>query len=261
MSTIQSPPPVIVNPVPPQTFDPKDIVQAANGIISGDGKGFMPLTDFPPTKPYEDWQTFLEKQRETLNQERARLESEDPKTFFEEQVKKLETEKSRLEQRHESDLETRLSDLEQGHTERLTDREKHHSDEITQRDGEIRKLESKTKDLEAENNSFISRILSDNNQRIDDNRQLYEARIEDLKQQNAELREILQAANQEAWDHCLTYSQHVQNVIKDRESEHKVSDFLRGTLKLSERSIFFIAFLIILLTAVLALIISLMRCS
>ena len=67
--TIQSPHTVVVTQKPAQTFDPKDVVEAAKGVVSGDGKGFMPLTDFPPTKPYEDWQYFLEKQRDELNQE------------------------------------------------------------------------------------------------------------------------------------------------------------------------------------------------
>lgn len=216
---IQSPSPVIVKPKPPQTYDPKDIVEAT--------KGYMPLTNFSPNKPYEDWQGFLEKQRDTLNQERERVAAEDPKTFFKGRVGKLEDEKSKLEQRHESDLESRLSDLKQQYEDRLADREQYHTNGIARRDDEVDKLEAKIQELESETKSLETRIISDSDQRLEENKQHYEARIVEMEQHRTELREVLQTANQEAWTWRKNSCKRIQEVMQAQESECRISKYLR----------------------------------
>lgn len=223
-NTIQSPSPVVVTQTPSQTFDPKDIVEAANGIISGDGKGFMPLTDFPPTKPYEDWQAFLEKQRDTLNQERERLVAEDPRTFFEEQVRKLEAEKNRLEQRCESNFESRLADLEQRYVERMTDQEANHNYGIARREEEIGKLDAKIKNCEDIIKSLEERCIANNDLRIEEHTRHYEARIAEMERYQDELRTVFVSANEQAWKR----SKEIQDCIQARESGFKVSEYFKN---------------------------------
>lgn len=243
--TIQSPHTVVVTQKPAQTFDPKDVVEAAKGVVSGDGKGFMPLTDFPPTKPYEDWQYFLEKQRDELNQERERLLADDPKTFFEEQAKKLEAEKNRLEQRCESDLKAHLSDLKQRYEERLTDQAKYHGDGISRREDEIYKLETKIQVLETETKSLVAQIIANTERRLEENTQHYEARINDMRSYNAELRDIFQSANQEAWAFSKESCKYIQECVQARESKCRVSDFLGGKKIEEDWKVLNIIFLII----------------
>lgn len=223
---IQSPNPVIVTPNPSPAFDPKDIVEATNGVISGDGKGFMPLTDFPPTKPYEDWQGFLDKQRDTLEQERQRLAAEDPKTFFEEQARKFEAEKNRLEQRCESNLESRLSDLEKRYEERLDYQTKYQKDELTLRNVEIEKLEAKNKELEEREKELNEQILTERNQLFEENKQYYGKRADDMESYRNELRSILQTANQDAGMQTERICERFQKFIETYENKRNKSDLL-----------------------------------
>lgn len=222
-NTIQSPPPVVVTPTPSQTFDPKDIVEAANGIISGDGKGFMPLTDFPPTKPYEDWQAFLEKQRDILNQDRERLLAEDPRTFFEEQARKLEVEKNRLEQRCESNFEARLSDLEQRYVERMADQATYYSYGIARREEDIGKLDAKIKILEDAIKSLEERCITNNDLRIEEHTRHYEARIADMERYRDELSTVYVNANEQAWKR----SREIEECIQARESGCMISGYFK----------------------------------
>lgn len=244
--TIQSPSSIVVTQNPSQTFDPKDVVAAAKGVIDGDGKGFMPLTDFHPNQPYEDWKGFLEKRHETLNQERARVLAEDPKTFFEEQARKLEAEKNRLGQQLESDFKARLSDLEKVYEDRLSDQTKYYSDRITRRDDEIDQWKDRFQKLEMESKSLSSRIIADSDQRLEENMRHYETRIADMERHGSELREILQAANQEAWLRSEHTCKHIQDIIQARASGKKVSEFLEIKNKCWEKWLIVIGIPIIL---------------
>ncbi len=113
-------PVVAINPPQlPEHFDVKGVVEAARGIVQESGKGFIPVADFSPTKPYEEWTKHLEDWQRRLDESPL-----DPATALEE----LKAGKKELEIKHENDFERRLSDLASGYNDRKCEWKEHHRD-------------------------------------------------------------------------------------------------------------------------------------
>jgi len=214
----------------PQTFDPKGVVEAAQGMMPNDSKGFMPLTNFDPNQPYKSYAEFLSKQREDLEKDRQRVASDDPKTFFEGQTKKLEGEKKTLEDQHKADLQARLDDLLAKYQEQIAALSKYHGGETSWRDAKIGELESRINTLKSEIKALEAQHISDNDQRIEENARHYEQRLADMKEHSDKLCEAMRNADSLAWSRIETIRKLIEESVKDRESKLKVREFLGAPL-------------------------------
>lgn len=220
-------PPVITIPPanPQQAFDPKGLIEASKGVVPADGQGFMPLASFDPKIPYQKWADFLGAQKDTLEQERQRVDAQDPRTFFEAQTKKLEGEKDKIEEQRKAALDKRLADLEAKDGQRIRDLLDYQGREVAWRDTKIGDLEGRISTQKEEIRELTANHIADNNQRLDENTRHYEARIAELERHRAELANAIG----NTWNQTKTTCEHIQQVIQARESKSKVSDYLNGT--------------------------------
>jgi len=214
---IQIPP-----PNPPTTFDPKGVIEAGCGIVPKDGKGFVPLTDFPPTKPYDDWSGFLDKKNQQLEEERVRLRNDDPVTKLENENEALKNRKKELENRHETDLNQRVIDLEEYLKRRHDDLVKFHADELRLNDYGKDDLKTRVATLEGVRNTLEARIIADNDQHFSDLRNQYEARMADLRGHNEVLRQVYETSLAQSKEMTTI----IQETIQARENGIKVKTFL-----------------------------------
>jgi len=235
---IQIPP-----PNPPNTFDPKGVLEAGNGIVPKDGKGFVPLTDFPPTKPYDDWSGFLDKKDQQLEEERIRLRNDDPVTKLENDKEALKTRNKELDARHEADLNQRINDLEEYLRKRHDDLTRFHGEELRLNEYGKDDLKARVANLEAVRNTLEARIITDNDRHVEELKNQYEIRIAEIKEHN----EILRLAQENSWERSKEMTTHVLETVQAREKGIKINDFLTKNLCVWDGKIWGTIFIVSLL--------------
>lgn len=174
---IQIPP-----PNPPLTFDPKGIVEAVKGIVSENGKGFIPATNFNPEQPYKDIKEFVEGRQKRIDESPLNPEK---------RIADLEGENDILGKRHETDLEKyradRTSDQVAFHKTLIDELNRYHVDVLRLKDETIGKLRDKNGELKAENKRLDDQHQQDVNIRIDDLQQ-YHTQILSLTREVSEVK-------------------------------------------------------------------------
>ena len=139
-------PTIVIQPPPlPNHIDAKGVVEATRGVIQDSGKGFIPATDFPSTKPYEDWKEYL-----TTWQQRLDSSQIDPENAFE----KLEEERKKLEDKFREDLQRRIDDERKRYDERTGELKDYHREDRKSLEKNRADLEDHFRTLEARRDVF-----------------------------------------------------------------------------------------------------------
>ena len=172
-----SPVPVIALPPvnPPQTFNPKDVVEAAQGIVKEKDKGFIPSTDFHPEKPYEDWTQYLKERQAQI----------DKSPLSPEQIiNDFKAAKTHLVERHETDLTALREALEKYYESRLTVLTDYNDNSLSWRDQLNGELRSRAAAFESEKKVLEERLITE----LAD---YYDKRIQELERFHREFKSEL----------------------------------------------------------------------
>ncbi|MDR3088908.1 MAG: hypothetical protein LBU39_03725 [Desulfobulbaceae bacterium] len=171
-----TPPVLILKQEAPQTFDPAALVNAAQGAVSEKGKGFIPATDFPATKPYEDWKDFLDKQHQDIA--RSGL---NPDRYVEDIKKAHEDNQARREEH----FRQRNDDLERYTESRFKDLQDYHGEILRRRDEKIDELEKRLHEEKTENKNLERQRDEERDRLLEASQRCHEQRIADLERHHA----------------------------------------------------------------------------
>ncbi|MCL2876556.1 MAG: hypothetical protein FWF12_09790 [Betaproteobacteria bacterium] len=153
-----------------------DVVEKAKPSLPPLENGFMPLTKFDPQKPYEDWQTFIEKrialnERDKLTPDSYAIELKN--THDDNQNRREEHFRQRTED-FEKYNNARVLDLEKHNHVRILGLEKYHTDILALKEEKINDLERKNAELKTKNDYFEQRHLDDVRDHLDKQREYHD---------------------------------------------------------------------------------------
>ena len=151
-------------PNPPEAFNPKDVIEAAGGTVSEKNKGFMPLTDFNPEKPYADMKAFVESRQQRIDASPLNPENV---------IAKIETQNRDAEEKREGYWRNRTEDWGKFYGDRTTDLMAHHSAVLALKDEKISELREKNKELKDENKALQGQHETDVDRRVTDLERYY----------------------------------------------------------------------------------------
>jgi len=161
--------PLVIKSQIPDHIDAKGVVEAAHGVIPNDGKGFIPVTDFPPTKPYEDWKEYLKDWQGRLGDCIA-----NPDEYIQrllEDNENLKKARKDYEENYVRVLEKgSVNEIERHCEERLKDLKEYHGEVVQMKNGRIQELENDVKTLKTENDDIRRKYLDEINTLLNDRR-------------------------------------------------------------------------------------------
>ena len=179
---IQIPP-----PNPPQTFDPKGIVEASLGVVSETGKGFIPATNFNPEQPYKDIKEFVEGRQERIDNSPL-----NPEKYIGD-IKEAHKDN---QQRREEHFTQRVGDFERFYTDRLAALTACHEKVLELKNAEIGQLHTRVAELKAERTHYESERDALVAQRFADLQTYNDRRIADLERNHASELALTERFNQ-----------------------------------------------------------------
>jgi len=166
-----------------------EVAEKLKPTIPTDQNGFMPLTDFDPKKPYEDWQKFIEARCEKV---------ENSKLTLDDYATKLKDAHDSNQVRREEHFTQRTEDWKKHYEARIGDLQKYHENVLTIKDDKIQELETDVQKLKDENKDFRDRHEADVRNRMNDlenyhneiarlTREVADAKLERLAKEQAHL--------------------------------------------------------------------------